>query len=322
MAEEQSPPVILPAQTKLSVPVFARRPTEDDDLALPLSFSSRLRDLGIMPGDVKRTRLHALHSVGSMRVDLWRNAASAVRDVLIGAQEATTPEGDNVLPFVGAIVDNVLADGNVMLGLTGLRAHDTYTHAHSVNVCILSSLIGRGLGLTRAELVSMGTGAILHDLGKVFIDNHLLAKGGPLTAEEFSLIRQHTESGYAALLEGAFMEPAAAATVLQHHERLDGTGYPNGLRDADLGLFSRIVAVADVFDALSNDRPYRPAYSPEKCLHILLEDEHNKLWIDAVAALVLTLTSGPENRFLTPRGGDPVSRLAFNGSDWVATLAV
>lgn len=314
--------MILPAQGRLAVPVFARPQAESDDLALPLSFSARLRDLGIMPGDVKRTRIHALHSVGSMRVDLWRNAAVAVRDVLIGAQETVAPQGDSVMPFVSRIVDNVLADGNVMLGLTGLRAHDSYTHAHSVNVCILSSLIGRSLGLSRAELVSMGTGAILHDLGKVFIDHQLLIKNGPLTNDEFATIRHHTETGYAALLEGAFMEPAAAATVLQHHERLDGSGYPHGLRDTDLGLFSRIVAVADVFDALSNDRPYRPAFAPERCLHILLEDEHTKLWIDAVAALVLTLTADPDNRFLTPKGGDPVASLPFAGSGWVPTLPI
>ena len=149
-----------------------------------------------------------------------------------------------------------------------VEARDAYTHGHSARVAELSVHLGQRLGLRPAALRSLAEGAYLHDVGKVGIPDHVLNKPGPLTDEEQAWIRQHPLVG--SDIVGRAPSLRDALTVIrQHHERFDGHGYPDGLAGEQISLAARIVAVVDVWDALTSDRAYRPAWPPDRALRHL-----------------------------------------------------
>lgn len=137
-----------------------------------------------------------------------------------------------------------------------VRAKDDYTFQHNIGVGILSTLIGRWMNLDETELSLLSLSATLHDVGKVNVPIEILNKPGKLTDKEFEIVKKHTIFGYELLKETTGLSPRVARVALQHHEREDGRGYPLGLKKTNIDLFSSIVAVADVFHAMSSKRPY------------------------------------------------------------------
>lgn len=148
---------------------------------------------------------------------------------------------------------------------------DPYTKGHSDRVAALSLLLGRELGLKSMVLKTIVAAALLHDLGKINIPDSILKKDGRLTEDEYTLIQRHPEEGVA-LLRGKEFPWDLKPLVLHHHERFDGAGYPLGLKGEDIPFGARIIALADVFDALTSDRVYRKAFSTEKALEMMGED--------------------------------------------------
>jgi HD-GYP domain-containing protein (c-di-GMP phosphodiesterase class II) len=142
--------------------------------------------------------------------------------------------------------------------LSALRAHDPYTYRHSLRTVRLSLLLGRACGVSRNDLRDLSLGAVVHDLGKIFIPGEVLHKEGALDAEEWAAVRRHPADG-ARLLLGVSSPPGVCRVVAEHHERLDGGGYPAGLRGDEIDFNARVVAVADAFDAMTSERPYRSA---------------------------------------------------------------
>jgi putative nucleotidyltransferase with HDIG domain len=148
---------------------------------------------------------------------------------------------------------------------------DQYTKGHSDRVASLSLLLAREVGLRGNVLKTIVAGALLHDIGKIKIENEILNKPGRLTAEEFGQIKRHPEFGIEFLLDKEFpwdLKPL----ILYHHEHYDGGGYPEGLKDEAIPLGARIICIADVFDALTSDRVYRKAFEPAKALAIMAEE--------------------------------------------------
>ncbi len=161
---------------------------------------------------------------------------------------------------IQSIVDQVLNNETSMMGMTALRDYDVYTFTHSVNVCIFSVVLGQKLGLNKMQLYELGLGALFHDLGKMRIDSEITNKTSGLTDEEFQQMQQHTTEGLLALFDmHGFSEPPFRAMLMayEHHMKTDLTGYPKNKRPRDPTLFSRIVAVADSFDAATSQRSYQ-----------------------------------------------------------------
>ena len=142
--------------------------------------------------------------------------------------------------------------------LSALRAHDPYTYRHSLRTVRLSLLLGRECGVGLPALRVLGFGAVVHDLGKVFVPGEVLHKVGRLDDEEWEAIRRHPLEG-ARLLLGVSAPSAVRRVVAEHHERWDGRGYPAGLRGDEIDPNARVVAVADAFDAMTSERVYRRA---------------------------------------------------------------
>jgi putative nucleotidyltransferase with HDIG domain len=151
---------------------------------------------------------------------------------------------------------------------SAIDARDPYTAGHSLRVGLLSVELGRELGLPPASLEQLRIGGILHDIGKIGVRDAVLLKRGSLTPEERKLIEAHPTIGLS-ILAGTGLPREVLAIVGGHHEKLDGTGYPLGLSSDDLTVFPRIASVADVYDALTTDRPYRRAMTIDEAMDLL-----------------------------------------------------
>ena len=163
---------------------------------------------------------------------------------------------DATLQVAKDIVGQILTSDTISLDMVDLRTFDDYTYRHSVNVAVLSTIIGMGMGLSQEELNDVCIGAIFHDMGKLMIDTDIINKPGKLTDEEFDLIKIHPVTGYHILKDiSDHVDMAIAAKY--HHERYDGKGYPNGLLGENIPEMARILAVADSYDAMTSNRSYR-----------------------------------------------------------------
>jgi putative two-component system response regulator len=149
-----------------------------------------------------------------------------------------------------------------------VEAKCRYTWGHSERVSFNALALARQLGLSEAEQEVLRKGAVLHDIGKINISDAILNKPGPLTTEEYDIVKQHPVQGVR-IVEPLHSIRETIPLIRWHHERLDGMGYPDGLFGGAIPLMARVLAVADVFDAVSSERPYRPALPLPKCLDIL-----------------------------------------------------
>jgi HD-GYP domain-containing protein (c-di-GMP phosphodiesterase class II) len=164
-----------------------------------------------------------------------------------------------------------------LLGLANaLEAKDPYTHGHSTRVSRLSRQMALRLGLPRESRETIVQAALVHDLGKIGVPEEVLVKRGPLTDEEWRLMRRHPLTGAQIVAPLEFFADGAII-VRHHHERLDGSGYPDGLAGEMIPLGARIVAVADVYDALTSERPYRAALSHREAIDVLQREQGRTL---------------------------------------------
>jgi putative nucleotidyltransferase with HDIG domain len=173
-----------------------------------------------------------------------------------------------------------------LLGLaSALEAKDPHMRGHAERVSALSRAIARALELPPATVEAVGQAGLLHDIGKIGVPESILTKPGPLTAEEWTVMRAHPVIGAQIVAPFELFAPAVTA-IRHHHERLDGSGYPDRLAGAAIPVEARIVAVADVFDALTSTRAYRAALPRQAALGSLLAAAGRTLDDEAVAALV------------------------------------
>ena len=166
----------------------------------------------------------------------------------------------------------------------GLKVKDREARGHNLRVARLCVSIGRQMSMSASELRVLARAGLMHDIGKLGIPEAVLEKHSPLDESEWILMRSHPEMGLT-LLDRAGQSSREVLAVLYHHERLDGSGYPYGLKAESIPLKVRIVAVADTYDALTSDRPYRDACSPWEARRVLVEEAGSRLDAKAVTAL-------------------------------------
>ncbi len=233
-------------------------------------------------------------------------------------------EKEKINQTVNELLRQVLRDRCVMVHLTEVRDSDSYIFTHSVNVCMLSLIIGLYLKMKKEQLKHLGLAALLHDVGRTRIPKNILYKKSALAVGEFDEVKKHTVHGYE-ILKNYNLPDLVARTALQHHERLDGTGYPKGLRGENIELWPRIVAVADVFDALMADRPFRKAFYPHEAVEIIVQSPGQfdadilKIFLQNVAiyplGTVVSLSSGEVGVVVDINRGQqtrPVVRIMFD----------
>jgi HD-GYP domain-containing protein (c-di-GMP phosphodiesterase class II) len=201
----------------------------------------------------------------------YAQSVSVTRDVINSVRMGRSPNIKRIKRVVQAIVDQVLNEETALLGLTTLRDYDEYTFTHSVNVCIFSVALGRKLALTRLQLYELGVAALMHDIGKARIPLEVLNKPTGLTEDEWQAMCAHPWQGVLQLFGMRTQTDVpyrAMVVAFEHHKKVDLSGYPRHKRPRELSIYSRIVSVADSFDAATSRRAYQTTpLSPADVLH-------------------------------------------------------
>jgi HD-GYP domain-containing protein (c-di-GMP phosphodiesterase class II) len=167
------------------------------------------------------------------------------------------------------VIEELSAHSNLLIYLSDIRHKSDYLYAHCVDVGVFAVAIGMAMSLSRDEIYILGVGGLLHDYGKISIPHEIIEKDGPLAPDEFEQVKKHTLLGYNILLAETKVDCRIALMALQHHERPDGRGYPWGIANDKIHPLARIVAVADVYDALITDRVYRSRIPAHEALAII-----------------------------------------------------
>jgi len=168
------------------------------------------------------------------------------------------------------LTEAIMTNSAVAIDINTLKVSDEYTFKHSVDVAMISMIIGKRHGLSRDEIREIGVAGLLHDMGKSKIPTEILNKPGKLTDEEFALMKRHPYDGYQILKDRGGFSNAVLAGVLQHHEKINAGGYPMGLPKDQIHLFGRLIAVADIFDALVTKRPYKDAFPMREAVEMIM----------------------------------------------------
>lgn len=227
---------------------------------------------GDLPSDFDANSLLVLSNVGE---DIGFALANLRRREQLSRTELERDEANRTL------ADNLL--GAVKALALTVEMRDPYTAGHQERVAELATAIARELGLDEDEINDIRLGAMIHDIGKIYVPAEILTRPGKLSREEFEMIKPHSAKG-AEVLEHVGLSPTVKDVVLHHHERLDGTGYPEGLSGDAVSRAARIVAVADVIEAMAAHRPYRPALGLDTTLRHIREARGNTLDADVVDA--------------------------------------
>lgn len=197
-------------------------------------------------------------------VERARAICGKARDVVMNmfseARMGHAMKMDNVDLMVEEISNSILRHPHALISLSRLKTSDEYTYMHSVAVCALMVALARRMGMKDEQVREAGVAGLMHDVGKMMIAPEVLNKPGRLTVEEFSLMKTHPEQGLKILEENLPVAALVMDVCLHHHEKVDGSGYPDGLQGSDISIFARMSAVCDVYDAITSDRPYKKGW--------------------------------------------------------------
>ncbi|TAL50502.1 MAG: HD-GYP domain-containing protein [Methylovulum sp.] len=201
---------------------------------------------------------------------IYANAEYLIANFMQTAAKGEGVDGWQAQKAVTECVSSVLNSPDAMLWLTQLKNKDKYTMQHSLNVCVLAIVFGRYLNLSKVNMVNLGLCGMLHDIGKMQVPLVILNKRGPLDEEELKIMRTHTTLGYELLKSSDCMESCVAETALTHHEHLDGSGYPRGIRQGSISDFTKIVSIVDAYDSMTSDKVYRKGITHLEAIHTLM----------------------------------------------------
>lgn len=203
-------------------------------------------------------------------------ADQVIQGVLADARLGKQAQVERVEPVVAEITDSILRNPGTLVSLLRLREGDNYTFTHCVSVATLLVTFGRHLGMDRNQLMELGVGGMLHDLGKMRVPDHILNKPGKLTDEEFEVMKRHVDLGMELLRSTPGITPAMVQIAYEHHERFGGNGYPNSLSGQEISTTGRMAAIVDVYDAITSNRIYHRGMEPAVALQKIFEwSEHH-----------------------------------------------
>lgn len=202
---------------------------------------------------------------------ICRQSKQAVVSMFEEARMGNAVEVGGAKQLVEEINDSVARNPGALISLARLKTADDYTYMHSVAVCAMMVALAKQIGLDEAQTRSAGLAGLLHDLGKAVMPMEVLNKPGKLTDAEFVIIKSHPVEGHKMLLTGSNVDPLALEVCLHHHEKTDGSGYPDRLKGDAISLFAKMGAVCDVYDAITSNRPYKAGWDPAESLRKMAE---------------------------------------------------
>lgn len=222
-------------------------------------------------------------------VKVCAQAKEAVVSMFQEARMGNTVDAAGAKQLVEEISDSVSRNPGALISLARLKTADDYTYMHSVAVCAMMVALARQLKLDETQVRSLGLAGLLHDLGKALMPMDVLNKPGKLTDAEFGIIKRHPVEGHKMLLEADNPDPIALDVCLHHHEKVDGSGYPDRLIGEQISLFAKMGAVCDVYDAITSNRPYKAGWDPAESLHKMAEWAKGHFHVTVFQAFVKSL---------------------------------
>ncbi len=198
------------------------------------------------------------------------HAEQAISNIMADIKLGQQVEMEQVTPVVDKMAESVLENHNALLGLSRIRNMDTYTFEHSVNIGVLMMSFAKSRGMSEAEIHDVGVGGLLHDIGKAITPTSILNKPGKLTDEEFKIMREHVVHSRTILQDTPGINQNALDVGALHHEKFDGSGYPDGKKGDEISIIGQMSAIVDVYDALTADRCYHKGQDPSAVLKRML----------------------------------------------------
>ncbi len=202
----------------------------------------------------------------------YREARRITRTLLDDLRLGGVINSEQAKTTVKDCVHSVLRNADALLWMSKIRSQDEYTAEHCLNVCILAIAFGRHLGMSEADLEKLGLCGLLHDVGKMKIDPAVLNKPSALTDKEFNIMKAHSTHGRNLLMSSPGIPNSTIDVAYSHHEKMDGTGYPRGLKSSGISELSKMVAIVDAYDAMTADRCYSPSIPSTEALKIIFKD--------------------------------------------------
>ncbi|PZM65621.1 HD-GYP domain-containing protein [Paenibacillus dendritiformis] len=242
------------------------------------AYIDRLSKMGISYVYIEDNRTEGIEAPSLLSEETRREAAVVIRRQFKQMMNDSTSrkqprQSSSIGKAFGGILDSIIDElsghEDAMIMLNDMQATDHYLFQHSLNVCIYTTLLGIHHGYEKEEQRVLSMGALLHDIGKTQIDLNILNKPGKLTDEEFAQMKRHAELGYLILKEEPNIPLLSAHCAFQHHERLNGSGYPRGIRSDEIHEYAKWVAIADSYDAMTSHRVYKEATLPHVALELL-----------------------------------------------------
>ncbi|MDT8902480.1 HD-GYP domain-containing protein [Anaeroselena agilis] len=230
----------------------------------------KLASLGIGSVYIRNPLFEAIDVPELVREDTRVKLIRALQTAFAGYQKSGDLDTAALRGEVKTMVAEIVGNRESMIHTFDLRTYQDYVYAHSVNVAIISVLIALSLDYNEARLIDLALGALLHDIGMLAVPKDIILKVGNLTPAESEAMQRHVNDGFEIIRKRREISTLAAHVAFQHHERIDGTGYPRRLKGDNIHEYARIVAVADIFDALIADRPYRKGMLPHEAYEIMM----------------------------------------------------
>jgi len=302
-----------------------------DDVYDAPSQSAVMRQLqqGIVSlGELRRVQAEKTISLEEERrraARLYREASQVVAGVLNSARLGHYAELERLNPVVDKIIDSIFRHNDALIPLARLKQHDSYTYEHAVASAAMMASFARGLGLDRAQIHEVALGAILQDIGMSRVPTVILEKPERLNANEVAVVRGHVEHSHDIAQELSDLPEATMEVIAQHHERIDGTGYPFRLRGDEISSHGQMAAIVDVYDAMTSQRPFQDAAAPTAALRKLYEWGQHHFNADLVQAFIRSVGIFPVGSLVRMESGmlgvvleqtddllKPVVRIFFN----------
>lgn len=242
-----------------------------DGIVLTERYIERLIDMGINYIYIKDEMLSDIEPEDPQFLEVKNQAVKSLSNVFSKLQYNDKLEIENTLCAIKDIVEYLIENKDInSTYLIELKTFDNYTYVHCLNTCVLALFFGIKMDYSRPMLIDLGVGALLHDIGKTKVPLKVLNKNGRLTDMEYDIIKKHPEFGYEIIKNVDYLNERGKKIVLEHHERIDGRGYPFGLKGDEISKFSKIACISDVYDAIVSDRVYRKGFKANDAYEFIL----------------------------------------------------
>ncbi|MDD3223725.1 MAG: HD-GYP domain-containing protein [Clostridium sp.] len=236
------------------------------------TYIKNLKKIGVQYLYIEDSRLNDIDYIDEEFVRLKRNTLKNISKIFKSVCTQNKADTSKSIDIMNELIEYVIEKKDIGSTVLDIKTYDNGTYLHCINTGIFSVFLASNLNFNRNNLMEIGIGSILHDVGKLKIPHSIICKKGALTEDEYNEVKKHPIYGEELLRENYLISDNAIKSVIEHHEKFNGSGYPYGLKGNSISKFGKVVSICDVFDAISTDRSYREKFSPSDAYELILSE--------------------------------------------------